>query len=116
MGSTNLKYTQALAIASADDKFKLKHPRYHQMNRDTLYSRLTENGYEWDVKHQWWDGQQPDNKTIVTADSIREEKASPDVFFLVRFMAPKSTIDKVHADFIELSEALGWEVVPSEKQ
>lgn len=107
----NLKYLEALQVASKDSNILAKHRQYSRMDRNTLYTVLEAFGYSWDTALQVWTPRQ--TLVLQAPQQLRTIKAHQNTLnnvFLVRIMAPKDSIGKIEADLYELAEALNWEI------
>jgi len=116
MGSMIKKFVEAIAVAATDDKFRSKHPMYKKMVRETLYDALIAFGYRWDIPSQHWYllSIAQEGKAQTPAIEITDPDPVSNAF-LVRIMAPRQTISKINAEFVELCEALGWSVSSADK-
>lgn len=111
MANRLAKGREAVLTAERDNGFQEQFPKWRKMLLPKLYLALEVRGYWWDRVNQVWQIQQ-----VITArgehapKSIARWGGNLSNVFLVRIMAPSTEIDKIHAELMELGEALGWQI------
>lgn len=111
------KFIAAQEAAAANPAIKRDYPRYRLMGRERLYAVLQAAGYRWDsVTQQWAPRQLMAINGAPTEKRMKAAQPRLNNVFLVRIMAPHDEISKVQAEFLELAEALGWQVEHKEKE